>query len=186
MKTILLLCVFAILLAIAGIALSGCMKASPSKDEAAPISPEMPASITMNEIGSAGLAEAVERHRGRVVLVDFWATWCGPCKQLFPHTVDLRKRFADSLAVITVSMDKPDRREAVLDFLRRNHATTENYLSNIESDAEAFEAFEISGGAIPYLRIYDRSGKVFRAIEGNLPAEIEKAVMEAIEQGKAN
>ena len=45
----------------------------------------------------------VEQRRGEVVLVDFWATWCIPCVQQFPHTVDLHRKYAGrGLAVISV------------------------------------------------------------------------------------
>lgn len=168
----------AALISLAAVALSGCGKPA----SLAPSSVE----ITLKEIDAAGLAEAIERHRGKVVLVDFWATWCGPCVALFPHTVELRNRYSpDELAVITVSMDKRDTRDSVLRFLRRHEANTENYLNTIESDAEAFEAFNIPGG-IPHLLVYDRSGKIFRTIEGNRPDEIDRAVAELLEKGKSS
>jgi hypothetical protein len=83
-------------------------------------------------------------------------------------------------------MDKLNRSDSVLEFLRRHRADTENYQSNLDNDSEAVEAFEIPDGGLPYLRIYDRSGKIFRTISGNRPAEIEKAVIEAIGEVKAS
>jgi thiol-disulfide isomerase/thioredoxin len=151
------------------------------------VNPETQGEIRLTEIGPQGLAQAIERHRGKAVLVDFWATWCPPCKELFPHTVDLHHRFAkDGLAVITVSLDSLDERERVLAFLRLNGADTENYQSNLQSDAETVDAFQIEGGGIPFLRIYDRTGKVFRTISGNQPAKIEQSVVEALGYGKTS
>ncbi len=49
-------------------------------------------------------------YRGKVVLLDFWATWCGPCKEEIPHLVDLQNRYgSDGLQIIGISMDdSPD------------------------------------------------------------------------------
>jgi thiol-disulfide isomerase/thioredoxin len=130
--------------------------------------------ISVLEIDPHGLEKVVENHRGKVVLVDYWATWCPLCLELFPHTVKLRQRYSpETLAVITVSLDKRDDRGKVLAFLRRYRADTENYLSNLENDGENFDAFDIEAG-LPNVRVYDRSGNLQGIVVGNHPDEIDR------------
>ncbi len=108
--------------------------------------PSPPASETpLRKIDGPGLAETVAKHRGQVVLLDFWATWCGPCLELFPHTVELQRRFGErGLTVITVSLDDPDNEPAVRKFLTQSKATTENFLSPYGVGPAAFTAFGIA------------------------------------------
>ena len=50
---------------------------------------------------------ALQSFRGKTVLVDFWASWCGPCRQSFPWMNDLQKRYGDKgLAIVAVNLDK--------------------------------------------------------------------------------
>jgi len=102
--------------------------------------------------------DLLAQHRGKVVLVDFWATWCGPCIQQFPHTVELAGRYPEQVSVIGVSMDEPDDLDAVRRFLQDNRANFDHLLSSYGVGQEGFEAFEISDGSIPHYKIYDRSG----------------------------
>ncbi len=98
-------------MAVGGVLVAGCL-AAPTPPGAKP-APE----VTLTPIDNRGLAEAVARHQGKVVLVDFWATWCAPCVKLFPRTVELQQRLADrGLVVISVSMDNTESREAVRRF----------------------------------------------------------------------
>jgi thiol-disulfide isomerase/thioredoxin len=137
--------------------------------------------ITVAGISPKGLVQAVENHRGKVVLVDYWATWCPPCRELFPHTVDIRQRYSSKdLAVITVSLDKRDDREKVLAFLREHRANTENYLSNLENESENFAAFAIELG-IPNVRVYDRTGKLQGNVVGNYPDEIDRLLQKTLQ-----
>jgi thiol-disulfide isomerase/thioredoxin len=138
-----------------------------------------PAPIAVRVADAAALQEALVRHRGQVVLVDFWATWCGPCVELFPHTVELHRQFiARGLAVIAVSMNDPEEQEAVTKFLADRQATFENFISRYGLGSQSFEAFQL--GALPQYRLYDRQGALHKTFGGNgepiAPEELDRAV----------
>lgn len=110
--------------------------------------------------GADELRKLIESHRGKVVLVDFWATWCIPCVQQFPHTVQLgRARRDQGLAVISVSMDEPSSEPAVRQFLARQGADFDNLLGKYGAGTQFAEAFEIRGD-VPCYKLYDRSGRL--------------------------
>ncbi len=154
-----------------------------SSTDAAPTKP------SLNVIDEKGFAELLQQHRGQVVLVDFWATWCVECLKLMPHTVELGKEFADQgLHVVLISLDSPeDQRERAEALLAKNGVTFETYMSRYGGDPKSAETFEIENAALPNIKLYDRKGvlrKVFSA--GRMPPEpfdaedIEKAVRELL------
>lgn len=106
--------------------------------------------------------EVLDKHRGKVVLVDFWATWCGPCVEHFPHTVELfNKHQADGLAAVTINFDELANADAVKEFLEKQQAGA---LDNLHSKydgvgTEVTSAFEFEG-VLPHYRLYDRAGKL--------------------------
>lgn len=138
-------------------------------------------SIGLQAVDEEEFAEILASHRGSVVLVDFWATWCPPCVELFPHTVELHRELSDDgLVVISFSMDDLQSRDQVEAFLRQQEATFENLISEYGLGARSFEAFAITEGALPHLRLYDRDGNVYETFalspEKVQPAYIEKKV----------
>ena len=155
---------------------------------------ERPASaakeLAIRTVDAAGLASEVRESRGRVVLVDFWATWCQPCLKLFPHAVDLERRFGPKgLTVITVSLDEPNNAAAVERFLRRQLAgkgaeSLRTCLGSYGVGSEAFTAFDISDGALPHVKIFGRDGRLLRSFasggEAIDPRKIEAAVTQAL------
>ncbi len=120
--------------------------------------------VTLEVVDIEGYQQALARHQGKVVFVDFWATWCTPCMENFPHTVHIRRAFPqDQVAVISVSLDDPENKDAALGFLRQQEARFENLLSEYGAGVESFERFAIDE-AIPHYKIYDRQSNVAKAL----------------------
>jgi thiol-disulfide isomerase/thioredoxin len=98
--------------------------------------------------------------KAKLTIVDAWATWCGPCKENFPHVVEMHEKYAKKgLTVISLSLDDADKPKKVaeaLGFLKEKKAVFANYLLNETAD-DAFEKFNIT--AIPAVFLFGPDGK---------------------------
>jgi cytochrome c biogenesis protein CcmG/thiol:disulfide interchange protein DsbE len=114
--------------------------------------------------------------RGKVVYVDFWASWCGPCRRSFPWLAGLQKKYGDQgFAVVAVNLDKT--RDAADAFLEKLPAP---FAIAYDPDGKAAAAFHVS--AMPSSFLVGRDGTVLEAHTGFDPkraAAIEKLVAEA-------
>ena len=122
--------------------------------------------VTATEVKYEELDKAIAAGKGKVVLVDFWATWCGPCVKKFPHFVETNKKYKDKgLACVSVSMDKegPAKeydKEKVVKFLKEKDATFANYilLDYKDTEAKITKRFGLDGG-IPFMALFGKDGK---------------------------
>ena len=109
--------------------------------------------------------------RGKVVLIDFWATWCLPCISEIPIFNDLNKQYkADGLELIAVSLDEQG--AAIVKPFLKEHPT--NYAQAIKDEKTA-ELFKVDESALPVALIVDKQGRIrFRHV-----GRTEKDVFEA-------
>lgn len=160
--------------------------------EGVPVAESQEASASRSEgtlvVGDESTLESLlQRCRGRVVLVDFWATWCTACMEAFPHTVELHQRYAaQGLAVVSVDLDDPHAdRARVLEFLQTQKAAFDNMISRHGPTPRSMEAFQIEDG-VPLLRLYDRAGTLRasfgagqrKLVPADIDAEIERLLAE--------
>ena len=124
--------------------------------------------VTLIRGDAKALDELIAKHKGQVVLVDYWATWCLPCVENFPHTVMLAKKYRDQgLAAISVSFDLLDDEPKVRQFLAQKGADFENLISSHDSVGQkTFTDFDL--GPLPEYRLYDRQGKLNQKWEAGL------------------
>ena len=107
-----------------------------------------------------GVEKAIANARGKVVLIDCWATWCPPCVASFPKLVEKHQKYAGKgLAVISLSTDKPADSGKVLAFLQRNNATFTNLHMPLDAAAQRSlqDKFAYQGG-IPHAVLFDKTG----------------------------
>ncbi|SIO59242.1 Thiol-disulfide isomerase or thioredoxin [Singulisphaera sp. GP187] len=132
----------------------------------------------------------VANKNAKFTLVDVWASWCIPCKENFPHLVEMNAKFADKgLSVASLSFDDPAEPKQVkdaIDFLTAKKAAFPNYLLD-EEQGVGYEKLNI--GAIPAVFIYGPDGKEVKRYTMDDPnnqftyEEVEKDVM-ALLDGK--
>jgi len=139
------------------------------------------AEITLREADAKQFAATLAKYRGKVVLVDYWATWCDPCKKLLPHTVALYRELAgQGLEVITVSFDDAEEEPAARKFLADQGANFENLRAQTGASSRSAAVFDIDG-TLPFMRLYDRSGKIHKQFFAPIkPEEVERAVKELL------
>ena len=127
-----------------------------------------------------GSRRRIAREKGRVVLVNFWATWCVPCREEFPVLSRLQKRTAAGLSVLGVSTDFEKEMPAVEKFLVEQKPSFPNYRKKSGGDDQDFiEAVDSTwGGELPFSVLYDRSGRKVRVLSGELEiAAVEKQIV---------
>jgi thiol-disulfide isomerase/thioredoxin len=118
---------------------------------------------------ASGTPIALDKLRGRVVYVDFWASWCGPCKRSFPWMGEMQRKYGDAgLTIVAINVDK--KREDAAKFLA---ATPGAFTIAYDPAGSVASAYDVKGMPSSYL--VDRTGRIV-AIDRGFSDEAKAAI----------
>jgi thiol-disulfide isomerase/thioredoxin len=121
----------------------------------------------LDKIDGSGKVD-LGQHTGKLVYVDFWASWCGPCKQSFPFMNKLKKQFeAKGVSVVAISVDK-DVKDAV-EFLKDHPA---DFTVATDPSSKCAKAAAVKG--MPSSYIVTPNGEILYAHKGFRPSDMEE------------
>jgi peroxiredoxin len=148
-------------------------KAEIAEGDEKPVSVEM---VTADQI------KTLRKNVGtdKLLLVNFWATWCGPCTVEFPELQRMVRMYAKrQLEIVTVSINNPDEKKFVLPFLQEQHAINRNLLFNGNDSADAVKAFGTDwAGGVPYTVLIGMNGEVLYKTQGGMNAlDVRRAIL---------
>jgi thiol-disulfide isomerase/thioredoxin len=142
--------------------------------------------IVVKEINTEAMTSLLKREPAapRPLLVNFWATWCDPCREEFPDLVKIDKEYRPKgLDFIAISLDDlADIKSGVPKFLREMGATMPAYLLNVPDPEKAINAIDPRwSGALPATFLYDAQGQVvFKHFGRVQPEELRSAIEKLI------
>lgn len=135
--------------------------------------------ITVTKVDGPQMWGAI-KPAGRPVLVNFWATWCDPCREEFPDLVKIANDYKGRIDVITISLDDPVEIEGdVPKFLASMKADMPAYLlSTKDEDAVITSVSKEWGGALPFTIIFDETGKMTYQKLGKFKPDVLRAAVD--------
>jgi cytochrome c biogenesis protein CcmG/thiol:disulfide interchange protein DsbE len=135
------------------------------------------------EIQLPGRSGAIKlsEFKGKAVYLDFWASWCGPCKQSFPWMNEMQAKYgAKGLQVLAVNLDQKP--EDATGFLQQ---TKVDFLIAMDPVGQSAQKYNVKG--MPSSLLIGRDGKVtvvHTGFNAASKAELERAIVAALEAGK--
>ncbi len=137
------------------------------------------------QIDETGLKNALKT-AGRPRLVNFWATWCVPCREEFPDLVKIDADYRGRLDVITVSLDFPEEiNTTVPEFLSEMKAEMPAYLLTVADESAVISSVAKDWqGALPFTILYNEQGEIAYFKQGKFKTDVLRAEIEKIVAAK--
>ncbi|WP_205519660.1 TlpA family protein disulfide reductase [Pyxidicoccus caerfyrddinensis] len=163
-------------LGLAGVVYLGVMEAQRAK-----LVPDGTSAPSMVLERHGGGTLKLEELKGQVVMLDFWATWCPPCREEMPSLVKLAKEYEpQGLVFVAASRDDGPRAPRLVEaFMKRTLPDLQPYV--VYASDEVAQAFQVT--ALPTLYFLDREGKVMDAQRGSMSEDaLRRRIERALKQ----
>lgn len=141
----------------------------------------MPAA-ELQSLDDAGFQKLLKANTGKVLVVNFWATWCAPCRKEMPELVALAKRLGPNTKLILISADEAGKKAEAAAFLTKLGYTGMGYNHPLE-DAEGFiNSIDPNwGGSLPATILYNKQGKKVKIFTGEVPLKQAEAELKKLQ-----
>ena len=137
--------------------------------------------VALESLDEAGLAKLIKNDTDKLLLVNIWATWCGPCVAEMPELVTMNRMYRGrNFQLVTISIDEPEQKDAALKLLREKRVAATNYLSTLTNrDRFADLVDKEWAGPLPHTVLIAPGGKIiYRQTNEVAPLEVRRAIVE--------
>lgn len=138
--------------------------------------------VTLIPLDEAGYQKVVAAQKGKVVLVNFWATYCVPCRKEMPALVALEAKLkAKGLHLVTISADEPEQEAQAKTFAGQAGIAPPTYIRRAKDDDKFVQSVDPKwNGALPASFLYDRQGKKVKSFFGEVNLKELEAAIQAL------
>ena len=136
---------------------------------------DIPALMVVTLADVQGHPQTLSQYRGKVLVINFWATWCAPCREEMPDLIKLQARYGErGLQLVGVAIDEPTPVKAYLREMPTNYPILIGGFAGIQYTRQAGDA----SGSLPFTLVLDRSGNRADAYLGRVdPRELEATLL---------
>jgi peroxiredoxin len=137
-------------------------------------------SVKLEKLDEAGVAKLAKNDGKKLLLVNLWATWCGPCVEELPEFVTMNRMYRGrEFQLVTISLDDTEKEKAVLKVLGEKHVAATNYLLTIKDRDKFAELLDKDWpGPLPHTLLIAPGGKVlFRKSGAIEPLGVRRAIV---------
>lgn len=137
--------------------------------------------VDLQPLDLAAAEDLLANDSDELRLINFWATWCGPCVQEYPDFLITHRMYGDrAFGFVSVTMDNPDRGPAALKFLQKVHSPVPNYHWTGADKYALIEAVDPAwNGALPYTVLLAPGGEVVWRQQGTVDfLDLRRAIVE--------
>lgn len=137
----------------------------------------------LQPISEAGYQRLLASAKGKVLVVNFWATWCAPCRKEMPELVALAAKYrAKGMQFAAIAIDEESDAATVAEFVAKTKIPQPAYIKRFQDDQKFISMVDPRwSGGLPFTVVYDRTGRKVHVFPGEVNIrELEQVIQKLL------